>query len=239
MVLLQRMIVLAVLSLLPLKGSLSEWSINTGSYTLLAAKQQTKRRPHVYTNDDHPFNHSPAEPPATGKDAAAGQPPEEKGGERLAPFVPTPLSVVEKMLDMAKVTSRDVVYDLGSGDGRIVLMAAQKYGAKAVGVELDRHLVEESREKVLGSDLKEKVTIIQDDLLKTSVDGATVVTVYLLPDANQKLRPILERDLKPGTRVVSHDMRIPGWQEDRHESVAVGATIHYVYLYQIPEAFRH
>lgn len=142
------------------------------------------------------------------------------------------------MLETAEVTSGDVVYDLGSGDGRIVITAAQKYGARSVGVELDRHLVEESEENIRNAKLDGRVTIIQGDFLKTSLDEATVVAVYLLTGANEKLRPILEKDLKPGTRVVAHDMGVPGWRWAREASVKVEGITHFIYLYQVPEAFQ-
>ena len=215
----------------------------SGGYRLVAGQQDSKKAPRVYTNDDAPFNHpageSPAEAPAEGKvKPSESSSPGGQQAERLAPFVPTPMPVVEKMLEVAQVTSGDVVYDLGSGDGRIVIMAAQKYGARAVGVELDRHLVEESRETVHNAKLDGLVTILQGDLLKTSVKEATVVAVYLLPGANEKLRPILEKDLKPGTRVVAHDMGIPGWRWAREESVTVDGVTHFIYLFQVPEAFQ-
>lgn len=170
----------------------------------------------------------------TGKPSAAPARP----GEQLAPFVATPMVVVEKLLAMAEVTSRDVVYDLGSGDGRIILRAAEKYGAKAVGVELDGHLVQESRRKARELNLEDRVTVLQGDLLQMDVKPATVVTIYLLPESNEKLRPMLERNLRPGSRVVAHHARIPGWRPAREEAVRVGNDTHVLYLYKIPEAFR-
>ena len=127
---------------------------------------------------------------------------------------------------------------LGSGDGRIVIMAAEKYGAKAVGVELDRLLVEESTEKIQERNLGELASIIQGDLLQTDVRPATVVAVYLLPGANEKLRPKLEKELRPGTRVIVHDIRIPGWRSAQDEAIQIGGGSHFVYLYKIPEAFQ-
>jgi protein-L-isoaspartate O-methyltransferase len=210
---------------------------------LMALQKDSKKAPRVYTNDDAPFNHSPRESPPDAPPVAKDKPsesaaPAEKQPTRLAPFVPTPMPVVEKMLEVAQVTSGDVVYDLGSGDGRIVIMAAQKHGARSVGVELDRGLAEESTEKVRDLKLDGLVTIIQGDLLKTNLQRATVVTVYLLLGANDQLRPILERDLKPGTRVVAHDMGIPGWRYAQQESVTVDGVLHSIYLYQVPGAFR-
>ena len=200
------------------------------------AGQRDKR---VYTNDDYPFNQPRSASSSSGKespDALPASPPRE--GEKIAPFVPTPMKVVEKMLEIARVTSNDIVYDMGSGDGRIVILAAQKYGAKSVGVELDRNLAQESQQKAREMKLDNLVTIIQGDLLQTNVTPATVVAVYLLLSANDKLRPILEKNLKPGTRVVAHDIRIPGWEASREEAVTLGGGTHFVYLYQIPDAFR-
>jgi protein-L-isoaspartate O-methyltransferase len=202
-----------------------------------AAAQERERR--VYTNDDYPFNQpnstrQPAETaPADGSTPA-------RSGERLAPFVPSPIEVVDRMLQLARVAEGDVVYDLGSGDGRIVIRAAEVFGAKSVGVELDRGLAEESRERIRERNLEDKATIIQGDLLQTDLSPATVVTLYLLVSANDKLRPIMEKTLKPGTRVVAHDMRVPGWESYREEAVTTGPQngTHFVYLYRIPEAFQ-
>jgi len=181
-----------------------------GNSQLLAAQKDSqkdsashdgKKTPHVYTNDDPMFDHPPSDfPPPKAPEKAIDSPSSPvREGEILAPFVPTPLVVVDKMLSLAGITSGDVVYDLGSGDGRIVIAAAQKYGAKAVGVELDRRLVEESKELAHNANVDKLVTIIQGDLLQTDLTGATVVAVYLLVGANEKLRPILEKNLKPGT----------------------------------------
>lgn len=201
-----------------------------------AALQEQKQEKRVYTNDDFPFNESRAEsPPSSDSGAPAAS---SSGGEKVAPFVPTPMEVVDKMLEVAGTTSKDVVYDLGSGDGRIVLRAAQTYSAKAVGVELDHGLAVESADKAKEMKLDKLVTIIEGDLFKTDLKPATVVTVYLLLDANDRLRPILERDLRPGTRVVAHDIRIPGWEASREESLSIGGGTHTIYLYEIPSAFR-
>ena len=199
-----------------------------------AAQQKPKR---VYTNDDAPFNRPTpsASSTATGTADPSGRPRE---AERLAPFVPTPMEIVDKMLELARVGPDDVVYDLGSGDGRIVFRAAQKYGAKGVGVELDERLAKDSQNQARELKLDKLVTIIQGDMLATDLKPATVVTLYLLVSANEKLRPMLEKDLQPGTRVVAHDMRVPGWQPYREEAVPMGSGTHFVYLYRIPEAFQ-
>jgi cyclopropane fatty-acyl-phospholipid synthase-like methyltransferase len=142
------------------------------------------------------------------------------------------------MLLLAGVSSKDVVYDLGSGDGRIVLAAARNFGAKAVGIELDHGLAVESAAKAREMQLDKLVTIIEGDLFKTDLEPASVVTVYLFLEANARLRPILERELRPGTRVVAHDIRIPGWEASKEETVSVGAGTHFIYRYDIPAAFR-
>ena len=176
--------------------------------------------------------------PLPGQETGTPSPARVRPGEPLAPFIATPMVVVEKMLAMAEVSARDVVYDLGSGDGRIILMAAEKYGAKAVGVEMATHLVQESRRKSRELNLEDLVTIVQGDLLQTNLQPATVVTIYLLPEGIEKLRPLLERDLSPGSRVVAHHARIPGWRAAREEAVRIGDNTHVVYLYRIPEAFQ-
>jgi len=132
--------------------------------------------------------------------------------EHLVPFVPTPLAVAEKMLELAKVQSDDVVYDLGSGDGRIVILAAQKFGAHAVGVELDANLYEKSSQRIRELGLQDRARIIHENMFEVNVRHATVVTLYLLTAVNERLRPMLERQLRSGARVVSHDFQVPGWQ---------------------------
>ena len=126
-------------------------------------------------------------------------------------FVPTSHAVANGMLDLARVTRDDVVFDLGSGDGRIVILAAQKYGARGVGVELDPRLVDISRQVAREGEVAERVTIVEGDLFTTNLSEATVVTLYLSPNVNRQLAPKLKRELQPGARVVSHQFPIPGW----------------------------
>jgi protein-L-isoaspartate O-methyltransferase len=132
--------------------------------------------------------------------------------EHLVPFVPTPLEVAQKMLEVAKVQPDDVVYDLGSGDGRIVILAAQKFGARAVGVELNSELYEKSSERIRKLGLQDRAQIIHENMFEVNVRHATVVTLYLLTAVNERLRPMLERQLRSGARIVSHDFQVPGWQ---------------------------
>ena len=130
-------------------------------------------------------------------------------------FTPTWEPVVFEMLQLADVTAKDVVYDLGSGDGRIVVLAAQKYGARGVGIELDPKLVEISRQVAREAELSDKVTFIEGDLFAADISGATVVTLYLSTSVNRQLEAKLKRELRPGTRVVSHQFRIGDWAPER------------------------
>ncbi len=137
----------------------------------------------------------------------------------LAPFVSTPANVVEKMLELAKLNPGETLYDLGSGDGRIIIMAAEKYGVNAVGIELNEGRVKESRKKILEKGLEDKVKVIQANFLDVDISSADVVTLYLLQRANKILKPNLERYLKHGARVISHDFEMPGWKPVRVVSV--------------------
>jgi len=128
-------------------------------------------------------------------------------------WLPTPDAMVERMLTMAKTTSADVVYDLGAGDGRLPIAAAQKFGAKAVGIEYDRDLAALARRNAERAGVAGKVTIIQGDIFKEDFTRATVLTLYLLPDLNQQLRPTI-LTMKPGTRVVSHAWDMGEWEPD-------------------------
>jgi SAM-dependent methyltransferase len=130
------------------------------------------------------------------------------------PFVPTPQIVVDEMLRVANVGPQDVVYDLGSGDGRIVITAARKFGARGVGVELDEHLVIQSEESARQAGVEQRVKFLQQDLFKTDLTEASVITMYLLPNVNRRLRPQL-LNLKPGTRIVAHDFDLDEWRPDQ------------------------
>jgi SAM-dependent methyltransferase len=149
--------------------------------------------------------------------------------KKIVPFVPTPQEVVDKMVELAAVKKEDVVYDLGSGDGRIVITAAKK-GARAVGFEIDPDLVKESRENIRKAGLEKLAEIRQQDILTVDLSGATVVTMYLLPDVNLRLKPHLLSQLKPGSRVVSHAFDMGDWKPDKLERVD-GRTI---YFWTIP-----
>ncbi|MBI3935502.1 MAG: class I SAM-dependent methyltransferase [Betaproteobacteria bacterium] len=144
------------------------------------------------------------------------------GGEPTVPYVPTPQEVVEKMLEIAKVGPQDYVIDLGSGDGRIVITAARKYGARGFGVDLNPERIEESLANARAAGVTGKVAFYRRDLFETDLSEATVITMYLLPRVNLALRPKL-LELKPGTRIVSHDFSMDEWKADRHVSMEAKA----------------
>ncbi|MFB3923556.1 MAG: cyclopropane-fatty-acyl-phospholipid synthase family protein [Terriglobia bacterium] len=172
-------------------------------------------------------------PAALAQDAVSHQLGEQT--DKLAPFVPTPLNVVEEMLKFAKVDEYDRVYDLGSGDGRIVIMAAQKFKAEAVGVEMDDTLYKQSMDRIAELGLSKRAKILHENMYKVSLKPATVITLYLLTSVNERLRPILERDLRPGVRVVTHDFKVPGWDfKDSKVVMSDTGISHTLYLYVRP-----
>jgi len=130
-------------------------------------------------------------------------------------YVPTPPAVVEAMLKVAGVKSTDIVYDLGSGDGRIPITAAQKYGARGIGIDINPERIKEANENAVKANVTDKVKFMNADLFETNISEATVVTLYLLPSLNEKLRPKLLKELKPGTRIVSHAFRMGDWQPEQ------------------------
>jgi len=144
-------------------------------------------------------------------------------GEWRPPFITTPPEVVERMLEMAATRPQDVVIDLGSGDGRIVIAAAQKFGARGLGIELDAALVQKSREHARAANVAERASFVQGDVLVADISPATVVTVYLLPGLMGKLQSRFINELAPGTRIVSHEFTMAGWLPDRTETVRLKA----------------
>ncbi|HEX8985809.1 MAG TPA: class I SAM-dependent methyltransferase [Bryobacteraceae bacterium] len=156
------------------------------------------------------------------------------GQERLAPYVPSPQPVVERMLEAAELKPYETVYDLGCGDGRILITAARSFKAKAVGVELNDKLVRETRDQVKKLGLENRVTVVQGDLMKADLKPADVVTVYLLTSANEELKPVFEKSLRNGARVVSHDFQIRGWKPERIETIQVSNRTHTIYVYLMP-----
>ncbi|GJD18164.1 hypothetical protein RIVM261_031200 [Rivularia sp. IAM M-261] len=147
------------------------------------------------------------------------------------PYVPTPQPVVDAMLQLAQVNSNDVIYDLGSGDGRIPITAAQRYGARGVGIDINPERVQEANANLQKSGVGNRIEFRQQDLFQTDLSNASVVTLYLLPDVNLKLRPKLLQELRPGTRIVSHAFDMGDWKPQQVQQVN-GSTI---YLWVVPE----
>jgi cyclopropane fatty-acyl-phospholipid synthase-like methyltransferase len=135
------------------------------------------------------------------------------------PFVASTPEVIDRMLEMARVKPGDVVYDIGSGDGAIIIRAAKKYGVRGVGIEIDQDLVLRARNNAYREKVDHLVEFRVQDAFTVDISPATVVTLYMLPEFNAKLRPILEKQLKPGSRVVSHDYPIEGWTPDQVDIV--------------------
>jgi SAM-dependent methyltransferase len=136
----------------------------------------------------------------------------------LAPYVPTPQDVVERMLTLAGVTASDVVYDLGCGDGRLVITAATKYGSRGVGIDIDPRRIAESQANARTAGVEHLVSFRVEDALTADVSPASVVTLYLLSSSNLKLRPILTRQLRPGSRIVSHQFSMGDWRPEKVET---------------------
>lgn len=132
----------------------------------------------------------------------------------LAPYVPTPMVVVEKMLELGQVDTDDILFDLGCGDGRLVITAARKYGTRGVGIDIDPQRIEESNRAAREAGVEALVEFRLQDVMKADFSAATLVVLYLLPESNEILRPLLEAQLKPGTPVISHNYSIPGWEKN-------------------------
>jgi len=162
---------------------------------------------------------APAEPVPAGKDV---------------PYVPTPPEVVERMLQLGDVTSGDVVYDLGCGDGRIVIAAVRKPGVRGVCVEIDPDRVAEARRNAEAAGVADRVRFVQQDLFEAPIQDATVVMLYLLPAVNLKLRPRLLAELHPGTRIVSHAFDMGDWVPERREVVQLAQTHYVIYRWVVP-----
>jgi protein-L-isoaspartate O-methyltransferase len=153
--------------------------------------------------------------------------------DNLAPYIPSPQIVVDRMLELAHIHPGEVVYDLGSGDGRILITAAQKFKAKAVGIEMSPELCKSTMAKVERLGLQDLVKVMQANLLKVDLSPANVVTIYLLTSSNTRLRPNLEKFLRPGARVVSNDFEIRGWRPKEVVNLRVEGMEHTIYLYEI------
>jgi predicted RNA methylase len=154
----------------------------------------------------------------------------------IAPFVPSPVVVVQHMLKLAQLKPGEVLFDLGAGDGRTVIMAAKSFGARAVGVELREDLAKKAMGTIYDSGLADRVTIVNGDMFSVDLMSADVVFLYLTTSANEKIRPKMEQELKKGVRIVSHDYEIIGWKpvkvENFCENPQIGYPSHTIYLYE-------
>jgi SAM-dependent methyltransferase len=152
---------------------------------------------------------------------------------KLAPYVASPARVMDRMLELANIKPGETLYDLGCGDGRILIAAVQKYNITAVGVEISPRLVAKASASIRKAGLENKARVIQGDVLNVDPTGADVVYLYLSTRANEQLRPSLEAHLKAGARVVSHDYAVPGWKPTKVEETE-GSQRHMIYLYEMP-----
>ncbi len=152
------------------------------------------------------------------------------------PFVPSPEVVIRRMLQLADVRENEIVYDLGCGDGRVLIIAAKEFGARAVGIEIRRDLYEQCVRRVRDLGLEDRVKVYHGNFFEYDLSDADVITLYLLTSVNERLRPKLERELRPGTRVVSHDFEVPGWRPIIIEDLYEEWRSHKLYLYKIPGA---
>ena len=156
---------------------------------------------------------------------------------KIVPYVPTPQEVVDRMLEMAQVKKGDVVYDLGSGDGRIVVTAAKKYGVKAIGYEIDPQRIKESHENIKKAGVEKLVEIRQQDIRSVDLSAASVLTMYLLPEVNLMIRPNIWKQMKPGSRIVSHDFDMGDWKPLKTEHIKdVSNWDHTLYLWHVEAA---
>ena len=153
--------------------------------------------------------------------------------KKLAPYVSSPFRAVDRMLELAALKPGETLYDLGAGDGRIVIKAAQRYGVQAVGIEMDSKLVKSANDRIATLGLENRAKVVQGDLLQADLAPADVVVIFLQPLSNEELRPRLEKYLKPGSRVLSYSFAVPGWKPilvdrtDEHSG-------HLIYLYEMP-----
>lgn len=161
---------------------------------------------------------------------------QDDAAEKVAPYYPSPLPVVTQMLELGELKAGQLHYDLGSGDGRLVIAAARNYGARSVGYEIDTKLVDSSRKQIERLELTELARIESQDLFEADFSKPDLITVYLLPRALKRLQPLLEEQMKPGSIVVSHDFQIPGWTPDESfeidEEVELEGLPHEVHIYR-------
>jgi trans-aconitate methyltransferase len=170
--------------------------------------------------------------------AAGAQAPAPSPGPKKpldVPYVPTNDRVVAEMLKMADVKKNDVLYDLGSGDGRIPITAAKRFGTRGVGIDIDPERVAEAKQNAITAGVADRVRFLEGDIFDADIKEATVVTLYLLPEINLRLRPKLLADLKPGTRLVSHNYDMGDWAPLKTVTLEVSGTTHTVYYWVIPK----
>jgi protein-L-isoaspartate O-methyltransferase len=153
--------------------------------------------------------------------------------ENLAPYVPTPSLVVDRMLEAAHLKPGEMVYDLGSGDGRILIAAAQKFGARGVGVEISPDLCEKAKARIKSLGLESRISMIHGSALRLDLSPADVVTLYLLTSSNERLKPSLEKYLKAGARVVSNEFPVKGWKPVETITLTDAGMRHTIYLYEV------
>jgi SAM-dependent methyltransferase len=176
----------------------------------------------------------PVTPAAPAGPTEPAPPAEEKALD--APYAPTPHRVVTAMLEMATVTRKDVLYDLGSGDGRIVIAAAKRFGALGIGIDLNPKRIREAEFNARAAGAADRVEFVLGDIFDADLSPATVVTIYLLPHVNRRLLPKLLTELKPGTRIVSHNYGLGDWEPERHQIIDIAGTKHDVYLWTVPSS---
>ena len=160
---------------------------------------------------------------------AIAQPP----GQRLAPYVPSPQEIIDRMLEVAQIRQGDTVFDVGCGDGRILVTAVQKFKARAIGIEIDPKIASQATDTIVRLGLQNKARVVRADVFDADLSPADVVTLYLTTSFNEKLRPKFEKSLRPGTRVVSHDYGIRGWNPVEIEEVFVHGRRHRIFLYVV------
>jgi hypothetical protein len=160
------------------------------------------------------------------------------GDDSVAPYVPTPMNVVKAMLEIAEAGAGDTVIDLGCGDGRILTTAVEEFGVdRAIGYELNRHLVETALKNIYDKKLEKKIEVVSGNFMEADLSPATIVTLYLTTTGNAKLRPKFKTELREGTRIVSHDFPIMDWVMDTpdHEAIKLGS--HKLFSYRVPDAY--
>lgn len=161
------------------------------------------------------------------------------GTESVAPFVPTPNDVVREMLTLSEAGPGDILYDLGCGDGRILITAIQEFNVdKAVGFELNERILESTKLKIYDADLEDRISVYNTSFFTADLTPATVVTLYLTTSGNAKLRPKFQKELRKGTRVVSHDFPITDWVTTKPEAGAYEFGNHKIFLYQVPDSYQ-